>query len=387
VPQFITHLLAAAPLAQAGGLDAIKRIVDELCRPYWFLSIITLVFVLMFVFYKRWTRPVVFTVLFTLFFAAYFASAADRNFHAIVAKPDNIPITLMVIGVVFCLWIAFRRAAMNDTRTAGGLPLLEGSHDDKVLVWPDLVYTELLCMVIASALLILWAILAKAPLEEPANPGYAPNPAKAPWYFLGLQEMLVYYDPWMAGVVYPALIILGLCAIPYIDTNPKGNGYYTLRERPFAISVFLFGFIVLWVVLIFFGTFLRGPNWNFFGPFEAWDPHKHPALTNIDLSQFFWDDIARRGPPDAGSNPIALLPVWLVREWLGLFIIAGYFTITPAILRFTAMKKMYAQMGPMRFAIMVILLLFMALLPIKMVLRWLFNFRYFIYLPEANFSF
>ena len=56
---------------------------------------------------------------------------------------------------------------------------------------------------------MIWAIVSKAPLEQPANPGYAPNPAKAPWYFLGLQEMLVYFDPWMAGVVYPGLIIVG----------------------------------------------------------------------------------------------------------------------------------------------------------------------------------
>src|SRR5256885_945242 len=112
----------------------------------------------------------------------------------------------------------------------------------------------------------------------------APNPAKAPWYFLGLQEMLVYFDPWMAGVVYPGLIIVGLAAIPFIDTNPKGNGYYTVRERPFAIVTFMFGFLILWVVLIFFGTFLRGPNWSFFGLYQAWDPHKPEALNNIDVS-------------------------------------------------------------------------------------------------------
>ena len=62
------------------------------------------------------------------------------------------------------------------------------------------------------------------------------NPAKAPWYFLGLQEMLVYFDPWIAGVVMPTLIIIGLMVIPYIDTNPMGSGYYTWKQRRFAIS-------------------------------------------------------------------------------------------------------------------------------------------------------
>jgi len=72
------------------------------------------------------------------------------------------------------------------------------------------------------------------------------NPAKAPWYFLGLQEMLVYFDPWIAGVIMPTLIIVGLMVIPYIDANPLGNGYYTYKQRKFAIWTFLFGFIGLW---------------------------------------------------------------------------------------------------------------------------------------------
>jgi hypothetical protein len=243
----------------------------------------------------------------------------------------------------------------------------------------------MICLVLCTAGLMLWAIVAKAPLEQPANPGYAPNPAKAPWYFLGLQEMLVYFDPWMAGVVYPGLIIVGLAAMPYIDTNPKGNGYFTLRERPFALFTWLFGFLILWVVLIFFGTFLRGPNWNFFGPYEYWDVHKQAALNNIDISNIAWDNMfIHRARPSADNNPIPLLPHWLVREWLGFVLVGFYFLVMPAILRATVFKRMYEQMGGIRYIIMVTLVLFMALMPIKMVLRWLFNLKYFIYLPEFN---
>ena len=85
-------------------------------------------------------------------------------------------------------------------------------------------------------LLIVWSLLVDAPLEEPANPTRTPNPSKAPWYFLGLQEMLVFFDPWHAGVVLPSFIIVGLMVIPYIDINPKGNGYYCFKERKFEIS-------------------------------------------------------------------------------------------------------------------------------------------------------
>jgi hypothetical protein len=120
-------------------------------------------------------------------------------------------------------------------------------------------------MVIFGAIMIVWSVYLKAPLEEPANPSVAPNPSKAPWYFLGLQEMLVYYDPWIAGVLLPSLIIIGLMATPFLDVNPKGNGYFTFKERKYEITVFLFGFVILWVLLIILGTFLRA-NWNF-GPY------------------------------------------------------------------------------------------------------------------------
>ena len=379
---FISNLIAAG---SPSLFDSVKHIVNAATEPQYFLTITFIVFILMFVGYKIWTKPAVFTVIFVLFLLGYFGSMADPNYRSIVAKPDNVPISMMVISVFFCIWLGFRRAALNDTRIAQGLPLMEEDKDDKVLVWPDLVYTELICLVIATAGLMVWAIVSKAPLEQPANPGYAPNPAKAPWYFLGLQEMLVYFDPWMAGVVYPGLIILGLAIMPYIDTNPKGNGYYTLKERPFAIATWLFGFLILWVVLIFFGTFLRGPNWSFFGPYEFWDPHKQEALNNVDISNLWWNMIMKVARPSTASMPnMPPLLVPLYREWLGIVLVGIYLIILPLILRATVFKRMYENMGLIRYVLMVTHLLLMALMPIKMVLRWLFNLKYFIYLPEFN---
>src|SRR3954447_17461068 len=300
-----------------GFWASFENAVNFLTQPSWFVSLATIVFLLMIVAYRFWTRPGVAVGLITLFCIFYFGSMANADYRKTVTKPDNVPITIMVLSVMACISVAFRRAAVNDARATVGLPAVEEDKDDKVLVWPDLVYTELICLILATAALTVWAILAKAPLEQPASPAYAPNPAKAPWYFLGLQEMLVYFDPWMAGVVYPGLIIVGLAAIPFIDTNPKGNGYYTVRERPFAIVTFMFGFLILWVVLIFFGTFLRGPNWSFFGPYQFWDPHKQEALNNVDISNAFWNILLHRARPTTDTNPIHWLPFWLVREWLG----------------------------------------------------------------------
>ncbi len=123
-------------------------------------------------------------------------SMTDPNFAAIVTKPDNVPIVGLVFLLGFFTWLATSKAVENDDRIEQGLPPLEKLDDEKVLVWPDLVYTELICMVAADGVPAgLGASCLQAPLEEPASSVKTPNPSKAPWYFLGLQEMLVYYDP------------------------------------------------------------------------------------------------------------------------------------------------------------------------------------------------
>jgi hypothetical protein len=246
---------------------------------------------------------------------------------------------------------------------------------------------EFLCMILLSIGLIVWSILLKAPLEQPANPADSPNPSKAPWYFLGLQEMLVYFDPWLAGVVFPTLIIVGLMAIPFIDTNPKGNGYFTFKERRIEIGLFLYGFLVLWVLLVVSGTFLRGPNWNFFGPYEYWDQHRVEPLLNVHVSDFFWVKFLGRPLP---QNPI-------VREFIGIILVLAYMGVLPVLmaqpkeklprlLRWLSLNTYYVKMGPARYYLGVSLFLLMLSLPIKMYLRWLFNLKYIVTFPEIFFN-
>ncbi len=354
---------------------AFKDAVNYLSTPAISLTIFTLLFVAMMLFYKKWTQPKFAIPLAAICCFFYFGSMLiDTNYLSIIKKPDNVPITIMLLALGLCLWIAYRQAAINDERLAKGLPLIEGDKEDKVLVWPDLVYIEMLCIIVGITVLIVWAILSPAPLESPANPAGPPNPSKAPWYFLGLQEMLVYFDPWMAGVLLPGMIVSGLLMMPYIDINPKGNGYYTLKERKFAISTWMFSFLILWVVLIVYGTFLRGPNWNFFGPYEYWDSHKAVPLTNINLSQFYWNHLWQVAEP---SNPI-------YREWVGILFTFLWCAVLPVILAKTVMKKLYLQMGTIRFYIMAFHFVILAMLPLKMVLRWVFTLKYFVNLPEFN---
>jgi hypothetical protein len=302
--------------------------------------------------------------------------ALDPNFRLIVTTPDNVPIVGLIFLVVFFVWYSIRQAVLNDRRIAAGQGPIEKEESDRVWVWPDLVYTELISLIVCSVILIVWSIFLKAPLEQPANPANTPNPSKAPWYFLGLQEMLVYFDPWLAGVVLPGLIIIGLICIPYVDRNPKGNGYYTFNERKAEIVLFLFGFAVLWSSLIVLGTFLRGPNWNFFGPFEYWDVHKLEALTNVNLSEYIWIRGLHRGLPSH----------WFVREIFGILFVLFYVFVLPVILARGVFKAYYEKLGAPRYYVTAFLFLMMMALPLKMLSRWLFNLKYVVAIPEFFFN-
>jgi hypothetical protein len=308
--------------------------------------------------------------------AFFLFGAFDPNFRLIITKPDNVPIVGLIFLLIFFTWYSMRQAVLNDRRLAAGQPPEEKDESDRVWVWPDLVYTELISLILCSVLLIIWSILLKAPLEQPANRSVTPNPSKAPWYFLGLQEMLVYFDPWLAGVVLPGLIIVGLMAIPYVDKNPKGNGYYTFAERKAEVTIFLFGFVILWSSLIVLGTFLRGPNWNFFGPFEYWDIHKLEALTNVNLSEYIWVLGLRQGLP---SN-------WFVREIFGILLVLAYVFVLPVVLARGVFKQYYEKLGAPRYYVSAFLFLMMMSLPIKMLLRWIFNLKYIVGIPEFFFN-
>jgi hypothetical protein len=378
---FVFALHAAAYAFHCGVVvpHAVRNAIDWLMGPVVYTSLSVVGFVLLLVYRRFWVQPQVGLAVLNLVLLASGWAMTDPHFGGpdVMGKADNVPIALLIYSAGFFTWLALHFAVNNDERIAKGLPPAEKEDDEKVLVWPDLVYTELICMVIATFVLIIWAVLLKAPLEQPATSAKAPNPSKAPWYFLGLQEMLVYFDPWMAGVVLPTMIIVGLIAIPYIDINQKGNGYFSFWERRFAITCFLFGFLVLWVTLIVMGTFLRGPNWNFFGPFQTWDPHKVDPLVNVNVSEIFW--LKWMGKSLTGMNPV-------VRELPGIVLVFVYLVIIPPLLARTIFKDLFLKMGFIRFMILVTLLQFMAALPIKMVLRWTMNLKYIVYLPEIFFN-
>jgi quinol-cytochrome oxidoreductase complex cytochrome b subunit len=160
----------------------------------------------------------------------------------------------------------------RDKRTFGLMGFVRGPFtkvgnvpDNTVYSWPNLLVAELFVFVVTVAGLLLVSLLFNAPLEEPVNVLHPPNPAKAPWYFLGLQE-LVSYSAFWGGVGIPGLEVALLMIVPYIDRKVSGVGRWFARERFLANTLFV-TFALLNVIFIVIGTFFRGPNWTFVSPF------------------------------------------------------------------------------------------------------------------------
>lgn len=244
--------------------------------------------------------------------------------------------------------------ASGGGRPAAGEPAAaEPIPPERAPTFPDLVYKEFLAALAVSVGLLAWALVADAPLRAMADPNHTENPAKAPWYFVGLQELLVYFDPWFAGVVLPTLIILGLCLIPYLDTSRCGVGTYRIEGRRLAVGHFLFGF-ALWWVLIAVGQWLRGPNWQIYWPWESWAVAK-PAEERL----------------------------WSLPAWVGLPAVVLYFA---AGLWWPARRWPWLRqgLGTTRYRIVMLLVLTMYAVPIKILLRLFFHVRYVLVTPWFN---
>ncbi|HIJ86654.1 MAG TPA: menaquinol oxidoreductase [Desulfuromonadales bacterium] len=141
---------------------------------------------------------------------------------------------------------------------------VEQGPDTTLQSWPHLMVRELLLFLVVTIVILGVSLIFNAPLEEAANPLHSTNPAKAPWYFVGIQE-LVSYSAFLGGIVAPVIIVLTLLLLPYLDRNPKGTGIWFSRDRKIATTLFTL-FVITMVVLILIGQFVRGPNWGLYWP-------------------------------------------------------------------------------------------------------------------------
>ncbi|MGA9598639.1 MAG: menaquinol-cytochrome c reductase cytochrome b subunit, partial [Acidimicrobiia bacterium] len=146
---------------------------------------------------------------------------------------------------------------------AGAIQQVKSTPTDKVSVWPHLLAIEFVALMVVLGGLIVFSVFVNAPLLELANFNEQPNPSKAPWYFLGLQEMLSYFDPQVAGVLIPGFGLVALGMIPYVDKNPAVKP----SDRKLAIMIFSF-FLFGASILTIYGSFFRGPGFNFVFPWR-----------------------------------------------------------------------------------------------------------------------
>ncbi len=222
------------------------------------------------------------------------------------------------------------------------------------LFFPNFVMKEL-CVGLAFLIIIFtWAYFKDAPLYELSDPAETPAHIKAAWYFVGLQEMLAYFDPYLAGVIIPSLILGGLYLVPFLDPDPvKGIGRFAFKERKFAIGCFLGGF-VMWYALLLVGWFFRGPYWSFYWP---WEDHSVVKATEVALWSF---------PLPAG---IAFLVCY------GLLVL-----ILPAVI----FQDFFFRVGLVRYFITFNLFAAMCFVPIKILLRNAFGVKYVLVTPWFN---
>ena len=189
----------------------------------------------------------------------------------------------------------------------------------------------------------------------------------------GVQELFVYFDPWLALWVFPVIYTVGFAAIPFLrkqcDRQPpqRSSGTYAV-----AVAFVLIGLEMVWLFLIAVGVVLRGPNWNIYWPWEPWDQFKIELLNYVDLSEYFWLVWMNR--------PLAGMP-WPLRELPGLMLIGSYLLAGVVIAH--CLYNRWQRVTPYWRCLSLVLLVQMAaLVPVKMLLRWTFHLKYFIAIPE-----
>lgn len=211
----------------------------------------------------------------------------------------------------------------------------------------DSVGIEFLAGLIFTFLIMVWSLFMQAPLKELADPSNTPLDERAPWYFIGLQELLIYFDPWLAGVVLPTILLVGLLAIPFIDPcKESAIGRYTLKDRPVAVPAFCFGF-AMWYALIIVGQFFRGPGRIFYWPWE--DKSVLKTVPLVELSSF---NIAG-----------------------GFLFFIVFYGIVMGLPQFI-FKNFYKSLGIIKYYIFTFLMATMLLVPIKIFLRYVFDVKY-----------
>ena len=286
---------------------------------------------------------------------------SDGIHRRLILHPERLPVVILVLSSVAVVWLEMRRFYLPEGRPSTTRRLERRPAVDAAGAT-------------ATGLVLVALVALRSPaLGAEADPTSRPDSFKAPWFFVGLQELGTYFDPWVPYFALPLLLVTGLLGLPWLETGDDGGG----RRR----SLFLLGWLLLWLWPMAVGALLRGPHWNVFGPFELWDPSRPAPPAPRPLSEIVWIVWLR------GFQPAS----WWLRELPGMLLLTGYFVLLPlALRRWRLTRRAYesyqAAMGTWRFRAAMAWVLAVMLVPLKMYGQWLWDIGYWIHLPELAFN-
>ncbi len=345
-------------------MEAFTTVVDYLAAPPRLFALVLVIFLACRGTRLPWSRTGgwLLLLLATTFLGIGLSDPVHRR---LILHPERLPVVVLVLSSVAVLWLEMRRFYLPESQPSG-VPRLERP--------PAKLSVDAVVATAAGLALVVLVLLRPPALGAEADPASRPDGIKAPWFFVGLQELGTYFDPWVPYFALPVLLIAGLLGLPWLETGDAGGG----RRR----SLFLLGWLLLWLWPMAVGALLRGPHWNAFGPFETWDPQRPVPPAPRPLSEVFWIVWMR------GVQPVS----WWLRELPGMLLLGGYFVLLPLALRrwsltrgaFESYRK---AMGAWRFRAASAWVLTVMIVPLKMYGQWLWDIGYWIHLPELSFNF
>ena len=347
-------------------MPTFHAIVDFLASPPWLFGLALLLFLAAHGAKLPWTLSGGLAILVATA-ALLAAGLRDDTFRRLLFHPERFPVAVLLLATAALLWLEMHRCrGVEGAAKPGG-----GESGDEPARWST---RDLVAATLLGLALITCAHLRPAPLGDLADPSQQPLSAKAPWFLVGLQELSLYFDPWVAYGALPILFLAGLLGLPFLETPtaPSRHGR----------ALFLFGWLFLWLLPMAVGAFLRGPEWRFFGPFEPWSTSGPAIPEAVTLAQAVWTRGFHLLEPER----------WWLRELPGLLLLAAYFVLLPILLtRFKLTRSLLAgyrdSLGGWRFYCAAAWVLAVAAVPLKMYGRWLWGIGYWVHLPELSFSF
>ncbi len=345
-------------------MEVFTAVADYLAAPPRLFALVLVIFLTCRSTRLPWSRTGGWVLL--LLVAVFLGIGLSDDVHRrLLLHPERLPVVVLVLSSVAVLWLEMRRFY---------LPAGQYSEAPRLGRPPAMRSVDATVATAVGLVLVALVLLRPPALGAEADPAARPVSVKAPWFLVGLQELDTYFDPWVPYRLLPLLLVAGLLGLPWLETGDDGGG----RRR----ALFLLGWLLLWLSPMAVGALLRGPNWNAFGPFEAWDPTRPAPPVPRPLSEIFWLVWLR------GSQPAS----WWLRELPGMLLLGGYFLLLPQALRRLALTRgafetYLKAMGPWRFRAALAWVLAVMIVPLKMYGQWLLDIGYWIHLPELSFNF